>query len=75
MFNILSMAIEHENMNGFWILLINDFATIFTVVFIIEMILKLIAFGGSYFNYGWNKFDFFVVCAAIFDIILNNLNS
>lgn len=75
LFNIMSMAIEHENMNGFWILLINDFATIFTVVFIIEMILKLIAFGRSYFNYGWNKFDFFVVCAAIFDIILNNMNS
>jgi len=39
------------------------------------MILKMIAFGTSYFDNGWNKFDFFVVMAAIFDIILNNLNA
>lgn len=71
----MSMAIQHENMNALWIVLIEDIGIIFTVIFIIEMVLKLIAFGGSYFNYGWNNFDFFVVCAAIFDIILNNLNS
>lgn len=40
-----------------------------------EMVLKLIAFGVSYFNNSWNKFDFFVVMAAIFDIVLNNLNA
>jgi hypothetical protein len=38
------------------------------------MVLKMIAFGKSYFSNGWNKFDFFVVMAAIFDIVLNNLN-
>jgi len=62
-------------MSAMWNIFIDDIGIIFTVIFIIEMILKLIAFGSSYFNYGWNKFDFFVVCAAIFDIILNNLNS
>ena len=40
-----------------------------------EMITKMIAFGKSYFDNAWNKFDFFVVNAAIFDIILNNMNS
>lgn len=40
-----------------------------------EMIIKMIAFGKSYFDNGWNKFDFFVVNAAIFDIVLNNMNS
>ena len=69
------MAIQHENMNVFWNLLIDDLGIIFTVIFVIEMVLKLIAFGGSYFNYSWNNFDFFVVCAAIFDIILNNIDS
>ena len=62
-------------MNKLWNVFIDDFGIIFTVVFIVEMILKLIAFGKTYFNNGWNKFDFFVVCAAIFDIILNNMNS
>ena len=32
--------------------------------------MKLIAFGSSYFENGWNKFDFFVVVASIFDITL-----
>lgn len=40
-----------------------------------EMITKMIAFGKSYFDNSWNKFDFFVVNAAVFDIILNNMNS
>ena len=62
-------------MGVLWTVLIDNFGIIFTVIFIIEMVLKLVAFGGTYFNYGWNKFDFFVVCAAIFDIILNNMNS
>ena len=39
------------------------------------MVLKMIAFEWSYFSNGWNRFDFFVVIAAIFDIILKNLNS
>jgi hypothetical protein len=32
--------------------------------------MKIIAFGSTYFNNSWNKFDFFVVCASIFDILL-----
>jgi hypothetical protein len=39
------------------------------------MILKMIGFGLSYFKNGWNRFDFFVVMAAIIDIFLNNLNN
>ena len=62
-------------MGVLWNVLIDNFGIIFTEIFIIEMVLKLVAFGGTYFNYGWNKFEFFVVCAAIFDIILNNMNS
>ena len=62
-------------MNNLWNTLLSNLSIIFTIIFIIEMILKFIAFGKTYFNFGWNKFDFFVVCAGIFDIILNNLNS
>lgn len=42
----------------------------FTIVFLVEGILKFIAFGLSYFNNSWNKFDFFIVAASIFDVIL-----
>jgi len=44
---------------------------LFTVIFVIELITKLIAFGGSYFKNAQNKFDFCVVCAALFDILIN----
>lgn len=52
------MAIESTN----WI---------FTVIFISEATLKLIAYGRKYFNNSWNQFDFFVVTASIFDILLS----
>ena len=43
-------------------------AAFFSGVFIVEASLKLTAFGSSYFENGWNKFDFFVVTASILDI-------
>ena len=43
---------------------------IFTAIFIVEAILKLFAFGWSYFGTSWNKFDFFVVISSILDISL-----
>jgi len=43
---------------------------IFSIIFIVECILKLSAFGKAYFISGWNIFDFFVVMASIMDIIL-----
>ena len=48
---------------------------VFSSVFIIEATLKLIAFGASYFENGWNKFDFFVVTASILDITLDIIGS
>lgn len=40
----------------------------------LELILKLISFGfKGYWMNGWNQFDLFVVCASVFDIIMNNL--
>lgn len=43
---------------------------IFTVFFIIEASLKLVAFGKTYFNNAWNKFDFFVVVSSILDLLM-----
>ena len=34
---------------------------VFTAIFFLEAVLKLIGYGGSYFNNAWNKFDFTVV--------------
>jgi hypothetical protein len=64
------MASMHENQTeGFTYFL--DFTNIiFTLIFLIECILKLIAFGKSYFANNWNRFDFFVVAASLFDVML-----
>jgi hypothetical protein len=43
---------------------------IFTTVFLIECVLKLLVYGSSYFQTTWNKFDFFVVAASLFDVAL-----
>ena len=47
---------------------------IFAIIFLIEAILKFIAYGSTYFNNAWNKFDFFVVSASIFDFLLEQMN-
>lgn len=44
---------------------------IFSAIFGVEALLKLIAYGNTYFNNGWNKFDFFVVVASVFDILMD----
>ena len=41
---------------------------IFTIIFILEAVLKLIAYGNTYFNNSWNQFDFFVVFSSIIDV-------
>ena len=48
---------------------------VFSLIFIMEMVLKLLAFNKAYFYSGWNIFDFFVVMASILDIILDNTTS
>lgn len=41
----------------------------FTVIFALEAIIKVTGLGWrNYWHNGWNKFDFFLVAMAIFDI-------
>ncbi len=42
----------------------------FLGVFAVEAIIKLIAFGQTYFNESWNIFDFVVVLATFVGLIL-----
>ena len=48
---------------------------VFTTIFFFEAALKLIAYGKTYFNNTWNKFDFFVVVASIFDVLMEIMGS
>lgn len=48
---------------------------VFSSVFLVEAVLKLTAFGKTYFNNSWNRFDFFVVVSSIFDLMLELMES
>ena len=42
----------------------------FSIVFLLEAIVKLIAYGKRYFNDYWNVFDFTIVAGSLFFIVL-----
>ena len=46
---------------------------LFTLIFLLEAIIKIIAYGNSYFKNSWNQFDFFVVVSSIIDVALEAL--
>jgi len=48
---------------------------IFTGVFALEALFKIIAFGGGYFSDNWNLFDFIIVIGSFAGFFLNNVNS
>jgi len=69
------MAVDHEGMSPEVAFVLKLSNYIFTLIFFTEAVLKLVAFGSSYFKNGWNKFDFFVVVSSIFDVVLDNLDT
>ena len=69
------MALNYDDCDSGYEYILKVANWIFTGIFVLECILKLIAYGLSgYFYYGWNKFDFFVVVASIADIIIANID-
>ena len=74
--NILTMAMGYDTSTSYYDYIIKQINLGFTIVFISECLLKLMGYGFfGYFYSGWNKFDFFVVCASIVDIVLDLLGS
>lgn len=65
------MALSYETITDTIIQLLRISNYIFSAIFFVEAVLKLIAFGNSYFRNAWNKFDCFVVISSIFDLILD----
>ena len=47
---------------------------VFNIIYTIETIIKLIAFGPEFFKDGWNSFDFVIVVAAWVGTIANNID-
>lgn len=67
--NLITMALSFEGMSDDLIEVLDTINLIFTAIFILEAIMKLIANGPKrYFHFAWNKFDFFVVSTSILDL-------
>lgn len=71
LFNTLAMALEHFEMDETFAKVLEYCNLVFTVVFIMEMILKLIAFGiKEYCKNKWNLFDGTIVILSVLDMVL-----
>jgi len=69
------MAVIYETASDTFNLALDYTNFVFTAVFIIEAALKLFTYRLAYFKVTWNKFDFFVVSASIFDIVISRVST
>ena len=73
-FNFLIMILNYEGCNANYELSLNICNYFFTCVFILECIVKILAYGPEgYFHTKWHRFDFVVVVFSILDIIFGNV--
>ena len=69
------MALIFEGATVEWQFFLDAINIVFTIIFALEAILKLIAYGLSYFKNTWNKFDFVVVISSLLDVMLSFLDA
>ncbi|XP_017324467.1 calcium channel, voltage-dependent, L type, alpha 1S subunit, b isoform X2 [Ictalurus punctatus] len=74
--NTLCLGMQHCNQSDHITKLSDTLNVIFTVLFTIEMIVKLIAFKvKGYFGDPWNVFDFLIVVGSIVDVVLSQVDA
>ena len=64
------MALDHEGASPMVVNFLRVSNYVFTVIFLLEAILKLLVYRMAYFKTGWNKFDFFVVMSSLIDLAI-----
>ena len=70
--NIIVMALSYEGMTTQYERILSYVNLVFTAIFIMEAVLKIIGLGLSgYWFSGWNRFDFFVVLTSILDLLMD----
>ncbi|XP_035282340.1 voltage-dependent L-type calcium channel subunit alpha-1C isoform X9 [Anguilla anguilla] len=73
--NTICLAMQHHGQSTSFNKAMNVLNMLFTGLFTVEMILKLIAFKPrGYFSDPWNVFDFLIVIGSIIDVILSEIN-
>jgi len=78
--NMLVMGLDLHDPVWKEVTVLMDFLSVanilFTAIYIIEMIVKLIAFGvHQYFQDTWNSFDFTLVMLSVLDLLLSSVSS
>ncbi|CAH1797368.1 unnamed protein product [Owenia fusiformis] len=73
MLNMGAMAIEHYKQSDTVVKALDITNLVFTTVFALEAIVKIIGMGWHYFRRVWNVFDFIVVFLSIIGVILDDL--
>lgn len=73
--NMGQMAINYEGSSTQYNKALDYVNFFFTGIFGLECVLKLISFGFTYFKTSWNVFDFCVVLASFFDIVMNQMST
>uniref|UniRef100_A0A1I8GT10 Voltage-dependent L-type calcium channel subunit alpha n=1 Tax=Macrostomum lignano TaxID=282301 RepID=A0A1I8GT10_9PLAT len=76
MFNTIALAMKFEGQPDTYSLALDYLNMIFTAIFTIEFLLKLIAFSfRNYFSDLWNVFDFIIVLGSYIDIITGKVTA
>ncbi|XP_030634203.1 LOW QUALITY PROTEIN: calcium channel, voltage-dependent, L type, alpha 1S subunit, a [Chanos chanos] len=76
MLNTMCLGMQHCNQSDHVTHLSDMLNVIFTVLFTVEMILKLMAFKAKgYFGDPWNVFDFVIVVGSVVDVILSEIDA
>ncbi|OWK03673.1 hypothetical protein Celaphus_00013841 [Cervus elaphus hippelaphus] len=69
--NTICLAMQHYGQSCLFKIAMNILNMLFTGLFTVEMVLKLIAFKPKgYFSDPWNVFDFLIVIGSVIDVIL-----
>ncbi|XP_066274287.1 sodium channel protein type 4 subunit alpha-like isoform X2 [Branchiostoma lanceolatum] len=73
MLNMVAMAVEHYKQSETVTYVLALVNIVFTSIFTVEAVLKIIAYRWHYFRVAWNVFDFIVVLLSILGLILDDL--
>nr|AAC63050.1 voltage-gated calcium channel alpha-1 subunit [Cyanea capillata] len=73
--NTIVLAAQYHNASKLYERVLDGFNIGFTAVFLLECVLKLMAFNAkNYFRDPWNIFDFVIVVGSIADIIIGEIS-
>ncbi|XP_074649873.1 sodium channel protein 1 brain-like isoform X1 [Tubulanus polymorphus] len=71
--NMCAMAVEHYKQTQTITVALDIINVIFTTIFTLEAVIKIIGMRYHYFRRAWNVFDFIIVLLSIIGVILDDL--